>query len=79
MLDRPGGHSGANERRRNELRALRTLKREATPLLAERSWALPRVADDGCAFKALRPHPPCWTDRGVIGRVHEGITGVTGR
>ena len=26
-------------------------------VLAERSPALPRVADDGCAFKALRPHP----------------------
>ena len=26
-------------------------------MLAERSPALPRVADDGCAFKALRPHP----------------------
>jgi hypothetical protein len=49
------------------LRALRTLKREATLLLAERSRALTRVADDGWAFKALRPHPHAGQAGGSFG------------
>ena len=34
-----------------------SLKREATPCWRGDPGLLPRVADGGCAFKALRPHP----------------------
>ena len=42
-------------------------------MLAERSPALPRVADDGCAFKALRPHPHAGQAGGSLGGARDPL------